>query len=184
MTPQFFVFCLPRSRSLWVANFLTWGSAFCWHEAWVGCRTTDDFEQKMHGRTGACGSDNLLFSDWIFETYPNAKCVYLTRSLDAINLSLDPITGHPLESELVIKSHRVAQEVVDRGGIAIEVDEWNPSVSKALWTFLLPEIPYPDARNAQLEFTRSEITAERWERLHEWAHELPSLLAELPAIRL
>lgn len=179
-----FIFCLPRSRSLWVANFLTWGDAFCHHEGWVNCETVSDFEKKMRGRTGNCGSDNLLFSEWIFENYPVAKFVYLSRDIERINHSLNPITGDPLDDKLVQKGIRLAEEVVERGGMLIDVDSWDSSTSRALWTFLLPEIPYPNARNRQLEFTRSEITPERWRTLHEWSQKLPSLLADLPAVRL
>jgi len=40
--PPFVVFSLPRSRSAWLARFLTWGDWMCGHDELRHCRSLDD----------------------------------------------------------------------------------------------------------------------------------------------
>ena len=40
--PPFVVFALPRSRSAWLARFLTWGDWMCGHDELRHCRSLDD----------------------------------------------------------------------------------------------------------------------------------------------
>lgn len=44
---NFFITGLPRSRTSWFASFMTSGDIFCHHEALNGCKTRDEFYQKM-----------------------------------------------------------------------------------------------------------------------------------------
>ena len=43
---NFFVLGLPRSRTAWLANFLTYDGYFCFHEGIDGCRSIDDYKKK------------------------------------------------------------------------------------------------------------------------------------------
>lgn len=186
MGMNYFIFSLPRSRTLWVANFLTWAESHCYHEGWVGCGSTLDFEEKMlcGEIVGNCGSDNMLYAEWIFDRYPHAKFVYLYRDPERIHDSLCSVGEGPLHDAIIRKGERVCEEVLRRNGMLIDVDEWNDHTPNALWTFLLPDIPYPIKRNAQLATTRSEITSGRWRTLHAWANKLPSVLERFPTINL
>ena len=44
---NFFITGLPRSRTSWFASFMSSGDVFCHHEALNGCKTRDEFYQKM-----------------------------------------------------------------------------------------------------------------------------------------
>jgi hypothetical protein len=54
-------------------------------------------------------------------------------------------------------------------GLGLDVDDWTPESTHRLWRHCLPALPFPAERNEQLEFTRAEITGERWARLAAWA---------------
>jgi len=43
-----FVVCgLPRSRTAWLANFLTYDGLYCYHEGLVGCRNLNEYYDKI-----------------------------------------------------------------------------------------------------------------------------------------
>lgn len=51
---NFFVLGLPRSRTAWLANFLTYDNNFCFHEGLNGCRSIAEYKTKIgdHGDSG------------------------------------------------------------------------------------------------------------------------------------
>ena len=57
---NFFVLGLPRSRTAWLANFLTCDGHFCFHEGIDGCRSIDDYEKKL-GHHGDSGTAMMMF---------------------------------------------------------------------------------------------------------------------------
>ncbi len=94
MTP-FFICALPRSRTAWLANFLTYGGAFCFHEALLGCRSVDDLKPlfaSAHAQGAAvvgnsdCG--NALVIDRLLSVFPGARVVVVERPIDECIASL------------------------------------------------------------------------------------------------
>lgn len=83
MNPHFFVFCLPRSRSAWLSNFLTYESVFCMHEPLPECRTIEDLEAKLVTTgtpiAGAADTGAMFWVDEIIEHFPSARFVVLAR---------------------------------------------------------------------------------------------------------
>ena len=83
----FFVLGLPRSRTAWLANFLTYDDLFCYHEGINGCHSMDEYKQKIENCGDSC--TGLSFID--FEPYfPDAKKVIIDTSIDkAVKFGLD-----------------------------------------------------------------------------------------------
>lgn len=45
---NFFITGLPRSRTSWFASFMSSGDVFCHHEALNGCKSKEEFYQKLN----------------------------------------------------------------------------------------------------------------------------------------
>jgi len=83
MTKQFFIACLPRTRSTWLANLFTTDHTFCHHEACTGV-TLHAYEAMMKDNSfdsvGDCGS--AIINEWVTinKQFPNAKWVFILRN--------------------------------------------------------------------------------------------------------
>jgi len=83
---RFVVFCLPRSRSAWVANFLSYDGGLCLHEPLLGCRSLDDLDDKMAATgvefVGCADTAIMAFTEQVIDRYPTARFVALLRQPD------------------------------------------------------------------------------------------------------
>jgi hypothetical protein len=89
---MYFIVSLPRCGTAWLANFLTWGDSFCYHE---GVYEHDDFDEycgMLENHTaeyvGDCDTGLTLLLPWLYRTYPNAKYVFIQRDIEDIKKSL------------------------------------------------------------------------------------------------
>jgi hypothetical protein len=174
-----FIFGLPRSRTAWVANLLTWGASMVYHELWSQMNTADDFVAELNEwpefyTLGNSDSTNLIMADWIFEEYPDAKWVYLERDEADVMVSLEKCQPDlaPALPQLRELARNAKAEVQKRGGLVFQVDDWQPHDTLLLWQYCLPHIPYPKQRNDQLEWMRVTITEDRWGYLKQRAQQL------------
>jgi len=93
---NFFVIGLPRSRTAWLANFLTYGDHFCFHEGLNGCHSISEYKQKIAGcgdsGTGLMMFDmNTLFPDSpvvIIESNPGRSIDFMLKTYGAYEPSL------------------------------------------------------------------------------------------------
>lgn len=86
MKRHFFITGLPRSRTAWLANWLTWGGSFCYHDGFVGCASVDDFASKLRTTPGTHvgNSDpaNVCFWQRLVRFFPDASWVIIKRNMD------------------------------------------------------------------------------------------------------
>ena len=79
---NFFVIGLPRSRTAWLANFLT-QDRFCFHEGLNNCHNIEEYKQKL-GEDYGDSSTGLMLLDMNTE-FPNApKVIIEGRTKEAI----------------------------------------------------------------------------------------------------
>jgi len=78
---NFFVAGLPRSRTAWLANFLTCGERFCFHEALNGCDSIEQYRQKL-GPDKGDSSTGLMLID-LNKLYPDAPVVIIESDPEA-----------------------------------------------------------------------------------------------------
>ena len=57
---NFFVIGLPRSRTAWMANFLTQGQ-HCFHEGLDGCISINEYKEKLGNDNGDASTGLMLF---------------------------------------------------------------------------------------------------------------------------
>lgn len=113
MGKRFFITGLPRSRTAWLANFLTFGASFCYHEGLLGCRSLDDLYRKMDAlKRPVCGDADtalLHFVSRLREENPEAEIVLIVRSLVDVTLSharLGAPTTHLMASQAKLEEAR------------------------------------------------------------------------------
>lgn len=71
---NFFIMGLPRSRTAWLANFMTYDGLFCHHEGINKCTTMEEYRHKI-GNDGDSGTGLILFDMEI--RYPDAKILVI-----------------------------------------------------------------------------------------------------------
>ena len=92
--PPFVVFYLPRSRSAWLSQFLTYGEWVCGHEELRHMRSIDDvqawFSQPNIGTAETAGAPWWRLLD---KFAPNARVLVVRRPRDEVAKSLMKIAG-------------------------------------------------------------------------------------------
>jgi len=84
MTP-FIVCTTPRTRTAWLATWLTYGKCFCTHEVLQFCSSFAEMKELLESIGGIVGnsdSANTLFIDSIVKLMPEAKIILVTRPTD------------------------------------------------------------------------------------------------------
>lgn len=91
----FFIFSLPRSRTAWLANFLTHGNTHCFHEALISCHRASDlrpiFEEAKKPIVGNCDCLNVLVADDLLATFPESRIVVVERDIEEVGESLSAL---------------------------------------------------------------------------------------------
>ena len=75
---NFFILGLPRSRTTWLANLLTWGRTRCHHELTAQC-PIHKFPSILGPRDGDSDSGLLLHYEDVMVLYPRAKWLLIER---------------------------------------------------------------------------------------------------------
>lgn len=89
----FFFIALPRSGTAWLSNFFTWGETFCFHDALFGVRSMHEYKHVLgrtgHSRVGSAETAALYLMPAIYQHFPDAKYVFVSRPISDVKASLD-----------------------------------------------------------------------------------------------
>lgn len=78
---NFLVLGLPRSRTAWLANFLTYDDITCTHEGLNGCKNLTDYLSKFKTKSGDSNTGLMMFD---FERYfRDFKIIIIDNTIDA-----------------------------------------------------------------------------------------------------
>ena len=87
----FFIIALPRSRTAWLANFLTNDESFCFHYG-IWKYGVDGIRAKMLAlpakTIGSSDTAAMFYMDKIISVFPGAKIIAIDRNIDDIISSL------------------------------------------------------------------------------------------------
>ena len=146
---NFFVIGLPRSRTAWLANFLTYDNHFCFHEGLDNCATVEEYKQKL-GQNKGDSSTGLMLLDMNNE-FPDAPKVIIENDMSkAIDYSYktygyyDPAYIQGLNTKLL---------AID--GLHINYHEIDQSL-KQIWDYLIGT-PFNHERAELLKRLKIEI---------------------------
>lgn len=87
---RFFIYCLPRSGSAWLANFLTAKDSYCFHDPLAYTRFCDlkaRFDRRPETVVGAIDTGAYCFPGWVEAELPDTEFYVLERDPLAISRS-------------------------------------------------------------------------------------------------
>jgi hypothetical protein len=124
----FLVLGLPRSRTAWLANFLTYDGQFCFHEGVNGCNSIEEYKVKVEGK-GDSNTGLMLFD---FEKhFPDAKIIIIDSDIDrAVDFGRD-IYGLDIEIEMVVAKNRLDK----MKGFHVKLEEIDGQL-KEIWEYV------------------------------------------------
>jgi hypothetical protein len=169
MQGTFFIASLPRSRTAWLANFLTFGDSFCYHEALKYCAAGElkkFFEATGSKFVGDSDSGLPFFIDDVMNQFPDGKLVVIERDPAPVVKSLErvfPDTGTDFR-EVVSKTQTALERlktkyhphVVPFDGLS------DRDVCKKLWNYCLPGVPFDERRWKMLDLLTVEIQTDKY----------------------
>ncbi len=87
---DFLIFAPPRSRTAWLANFLTYDNSYCYHEALAMVTKMEELKNMKRGTKVTGNSDSGLFmlAEDMLKLLPDAKVVLVKRDKEGIQKSL------------------------------------------------------------------------------------------------
>lgn len=92
MKGSFLIVGYPRSRTAWLANFLTYGNVACAHETLSECARPRNLPGHIralgHAYCGSAETAAPLFIREIVEAMPEAKIVFVKRPAHEVSASL------------------------------------------------------------------------------------------------
>jgi len=137
----FFVLGLPRSRTAWLANFLTYDDLFCYHEGINGCHSMDEYKQKIENCGDSCTGLSLID----FEPYfPDAKKVIIDSNTErAVEFGKTMFDADLTELMAIAKSRLDNME-----GLHISLSDINHRL-REIWEYLT-DSPFNKKRADQL----------------------------------
>jgi hypothetical protein len=102
MTVPFIVYSLPRSRSAWIARFLSYGGRRCGHDLATECGSLDEFEGHLRGGAYAGTAETGAMIGWraLRRRLPEAKIAVIRRPVHEVFASLARFNVGP-ELEIV-----------------------------------------------------------------------------------
>lgn len=146
----FFIASFPRSRTAWLANFLTTGESFCFHEP-MNRTPLEQYPQLLRKTckryAGVSDSLNSLVMEELIDLFPDAKVVVIRRDADEVAASLDrlklpcPALLKKIDKELDRIVHAYDPLVID----------YRQFDAAAIWEYLIPDIPLDYTRLDMLE---------------------------------
>jgi hypothetical protein len=87
----FFITSLPRSRTAWTANYLSFNGVSCLHDGFRGLTSPDQIRERLDATcarvAGSADPAILMFQERIFELFPKARYVYIFRDAKTCELS-------------------------------------------------------------------------------------------------
>lgn len=145
--PDFIVLGLPRSGTTWLANWLTTERSLCLHDPFA-TRLPEDIEAERDGRAlGIACTGAFLMPTWL--RAQRARVAIVEREPAQCDESLARI-GLPSAAPLL-------RDFAAAEGRRWRFDQlWLEDDARALWSYLLPDVPFDAARYALLREMRIE----------------------------
>ena len=148
MTP-FFIAGLPRSRTAWLANFLTTDESFCYHELTADCcdlaEMPDAFRRTGRRIVGDADTSLALLHEPIKKLFPGARWVVVERPAEAVAKSLRDDLGIVIDPGL-LNQLQENLEVIKRDALVVSFDGFSVNTARFVWAYCLPGIDFDEAR--------------------------------------
>lgn len=171
MSNRFLILALPRSRTAWLANFLTQGPIACCHEPFAECRTPDMLRSIIDAQgaefNGASDTFGAFWFEQLKEILDDPKVVVIRRPMDQVLKSLEKL-GHPADGLEIFSEGLDAAE--RDGALSIPFYDLDSRIAcQAIQAHVAPHTPFNVQRFEMLRRLNIQISQQRWEELGEVA---------------
>ena len=120
----FVILGTPRSRTAWLAKFLSYGDVTCHHEPSIHFRSLNDLAAMLR-RSGVGASDSMMTLLWpeILFLAPNVRMVVVLRPMEEVLDSVERMgVSVPLVRSLLARIVGAVEEIKRSGFEALFVD--------------------------------------------------------------
>lgn len=164
----FLITGFARSRTAWLANLLTYGDAFCFHEVLRLCpdpQAVPIFLGQAGARVAGT-SDSMLpfYIDQIWPDLPNPKLVLIDRDPDDAFQSLEKqFPNLKTLPEIHRKTMAALAQMLDKyETLMVPYDALDQvEICEQIWEFCVPNAPFNKLRWEQLDLLRVEIHVDK-----------------------
>ena len=137
--------CLPRSRSAWLAHFLSYGGIRCGHDALIDCAKIKDFTDLFGGKLdGTVETGAVVGWRVLRKLLPKAKIAIIRRDVDDVAQSLARvgIFGPAVMEELLLRDAGLDMLECEPDVLSVPFEALaSPEACCAIWEHLLP-VPF------------------------------------------
>lgn len=161
----FFIFSLPRSRTAWLANFLTHGDAHCFHEALISCHRASDlrpiFEEAKKPIVGNSDCLNALVADDLLTAFPESRLVVIERNIEEVEESLSAL-GSWDRSMIAWMREGLEHVKAKHGPLVVPYETLGtPDGCKQVWDHCIGGTPFDYARWETLDALNVQVDLEK-----------------------
>lgn len=137
---QFLIFSLPRSRSAWLAWYLSYPPAEVGHDLLVGCKSVSEFETRFSTLRGSVETGAMLGWRLIRRRLPDVKLLVVFRSVEQVMASFAKLGIQIDRAELEFRFDLLIQLAAEPGVEAVHFDQLDdPICGKWLFEYCLEE---------------------------------------------
>ncbi|MEO8482175.1 MAG: hypothetical protein ABI634_08200 [Acidobacteriota bacterium] len=164
----------PRTRTAWLANFLTYKDSYCFHEAIKACATPQDMRALFEAVQNSSGvrfvgdSDSGIpfIVDGLMDEFPEAKLVVIERNLqDVVRSFKRAFSADDASAALVVKKTQLALERLKKKHVPLVIgfkELASEATVRQLWSHCLPNVPFAQQRWKMLDGFKVEVIAENY----------------------
>ncbi len=128
---KFLILGLPRSRTAWLANFLTFDGNFCYHEGINGCSDIKEYKEKMEGK----GDSNTGLVFFKYQDYfPDVKTIIIDSDIN-VEFGKDVFNANTQSVEIMRKAKKRLDGI---SGLHIKLTDINIRL-KDIWDYVSPK---------------------------------------------
>lgn len=161
----FIIFSLPRSRSAWMAHWLSDHDLLVGHDVGIECRSVRDFASRFSsGLDGSCETGSMFAWRLIRKEIPGIKFVVIRRQRDHVRGSLARFGLTGLDEELAARDRALDEIEVQPETLRLDFADLRlPEAARALLAHVAPKARFKPAQ--WIDFNGINIQVKMDERL-------------------
>jgi|TARA_R100000655_G_scaffold100423_1_gene144856 hypothetical protein len=157
---------LPRSRTAWLANYLTVGSSFCYHEGLKNCFDIGDLRMmKKAPYTGNSDSSAVFFIDEMKTLFPDMKIVIIDRDYKDVLKSIVKEYDGPFV-KYIISATKTSKEYTQKHyeHMLVNYNDINERIDE-ITDYCIPNQEVPEERKQMLFDLKVEVSKDSYENI-------------------
>lgn len=170
-----------------MANLLSYGDTFCFHDGFLGCPSLNEFIEKLRSyQAGAVGNAdpmNAVYEAALSKEFPDAKWVVLRRNIfEASAASAKAFSWEDPGRSIEGVRAKVGDVLLRRTPMVIDVNNINYEVAMAVGTYVNPRWECPKERVDMLLTFNVQLEQERLNALVAQPPSFPKAEMERPVV--